>query len=272
MNEKKPGGSSFIVHRSSFDSEAYEAFAYAYDKALGEPFFRAVRRLLLDTLDRYPSPDKTHLDVACGTALAMEFFEKRGWRSTGVDASMPMLRIARSRGRRLIAGDFRSLPVRGAFARITCLYDSLNHLQSRGDLIATFRSVRRLMSSESLFLFDVNRADVYPGIWGTKEPFVASGPDYHLEMATVFRTRDRLGRARVTGWAVLPSGERIEIDETHQQRAWDEREIADALQQTGLAPLEVVDFDPFEEGELAGARSAKLFYICSAAGGTTFPR
>src|SRR5215212_11091211 len=139
--------SSFIVHPSS---ESYGAFAYAYDKALGDRFFRAVRRLLSDALEKYPTPRRTHLDVACGTGLAIDFFCQRGWRSVGVDASLPMLQMARVRAPRLVAGDFRALPLRGTFARITCLYDSLNHLKDRVDLAAAFRSIRRLMGPDSL--------------------------------------------------------------------------------------------------------------------------
>ena len=56
------------------NSEAYGAFAYAYDKALGERFFKSVRRLLDDLLERYPTPKRSHLDLACGTGLAVESF------------------------------------------------------------------------------------------------------------------------------------------------------------------------------------------------------
>ena len=93
-------------------AESYGAFAYAYDQALGERYFRAVRRLLADVLDRYPSESKTHLDVCCGTALAMPFFAIRGFVSTGVDISPVMLNVARKRAKRLVAGDVRALPLR----------------------------------------------------------------------------------------------------------------------------------------------------------------
>ncbi|HEY4642850.1 MAG TPA: class I SAM-dependent methyltransferase [Thermoanaerobaculia bacterium] len=243
-------------------SEAYAAFAYAYDQALGHRFFKAVRSLLDEHLAKYPTPDKTHLDIACGTGLALEYFAKRGWRSTGVDASMEMLNIARKRATRLVAGDFLALPLRGTFARITCLYDSLNHIRERDELVAAFRSMRRLMSHGSLLMFDINHPDIYPEIWGMAEPFVAEGKDYQLEIATTFRKREATGRARVTGWAKLPDGVKVAIDERHQQRAWREREIADALSEADLAPLDVIEFDPFGEADSIEAPTVKLFYVC----------
>lgn len=243
---------------------AYGAFAYAYDKALGERFFRSARKMLDTLIARYPSPVKTHLDLACGTGLTMEFFASRGWKSAGVDASVPMLVVAHDRVQNVIGGDFRALPLRGTFARITCLYDSLNHLKDRDDLVAAFRAVRDVMSHDSLFLFDMNHPDIYPEIWGMKEPFVASGAGYHLEIATSFRRRDGIGRALVTGWAMPTSGRRVEIRETHEQRAYTEREIVDSLGHAGLVPVEVLDFDPYNEADSLNAGGVKLFFVCRA--------
>ncbi|HEV8660908.1 MAG TPA: class I SAM-dependent methyltransferase [Thermoanaerobaculia bacterium] len=243
---------------------AYGAFAYAYDKALGERFFRSARRVLNELMRRYPAHVNTHLDVACGTALTMQFFASKGWLSVGVDASLTMLGVARERARRLVAGDIRALPLRGTFARITCLYDSLNHLKSRADLIAAFRAVRKVMSHDSLFFFDMNHPDIYPEIWGIKEPYIASGDRYHLEIATSFRPRDGIGRALVTGWST-ESGHRVAIRETHEQRAYSEREIIESLGEAALAPVEVIDFDPFDEAETLEAAGVKFFFVCRPA-------
>lgn len=240
--------------------EAYGGFAYAYDAALGLRFFQAAKKLLDDALEKYPTPLRTHLDVACGTGLAMKYFRDRGWRSTGVDASLPMLRVARKRGARLLAADVRALPLRTTFARITCLYDSLNHLLDREELVAAFRAIRGVMGPDSLFFFDMNHPDVYPAIWGMREPYVASGGDFHLEIDTTWRARERMGRALVTGWAELPNGERVKISERHRQRAYRERDITDALGEAGLRAVEVVDFDPFGEAE-AIEGGVKLFFV-----------
>lgn len=241
-------------------SEAYGAFAYAYDKALGERFFKSVRKLLDDLLDRYPTPKRTHLDLACGTGLAVASFQRDGWKSVGVDASVEMLATAKQRASRLTAGDFRALPFRRKFARITCLYDSLNHLLDREDLVAAFRSVRSVMDDDSLFLFDMNHPEIYPEVWGISDPFVANGPDYHLEIGTSYRSREKLGRATVTGWAEI-GGKRVSIREQHRQRAYSERDIVAALAEAQLIPVEVMDFDPYEERESIDAPTVKLFFV-----------
>lgn len=238
-------------------SEAYGAFAYAYDKALGARFFRSARKLLDQTLERYPTPKRTHLDVACGTGLVVEHFRRRGWQSTGVDASLPMLQLANGG----VAGDMRRLPFRRTFARVTCLYDSLNHLLQREELTAAFTSIRGVMAHDSLFLFDMNHPEIYPEVWGISEPYVARGNDYHLEIATTYRKREKIGRANVTGWALM-DGKRVEIREQHRQRAYSEREITAALGEAGLAPVDVIDFDPYGEADDVEATTVKLFFVC----------
>jgi len=238
-------------------SEAYGAFAYAYDKALGARFFKAARKLLDEMLESYPTPKRTHLDVACGTGMAVEYFRRKGWKSTGVDASLPMLQLTRGG----VAGDMRQLPFRRKFARVTCLYDSLNHLLEAADLTAAFRSIRGVMDHDSLFLFDMNHPEIYPEVWGIADPYKASGSDYHLEIATTYRKREKIGRAAVSGWAVM-DGKRVEIKEQHLQRAYSEREITSALGEAGLAPVDVIDFDPYGEADDIDAATVKLFFVC----------
>ena len=249
---------------ASSSAESYGAFAYAYDQALGRRFFRAVQRLLVRSLEERPPREMTHLDVACGTGYAMELFARRGFRSVGADLSLPMLQIAHTRVRRLVCADLRALPLRRTFARITCLYDSLNHMKEREDLVAAFRSVRGVMSSESLFLFDINHPDIYPEVWGSKEPFVASGADYRLEIDTAYRKRERLAHALVSGWAKV-RGRRVEIRERHEQRAWSKNEVRAALREAGLEVVDVVNFDPYEEAGDLHAETVKLFFTVQTA-------
>jgi SAM-dependent methyltransferase len=249
-------------------SEAYGAFAYAYDQSLGRRFFNAARVLLDQTLEQYPTPKRTHLDVACGTGFVVKYFRERGWQSIGVDASIPMLRLGVVRasgapsGGRLIAADMRALPLRRKFARITCLYDSLNHLLDRNDLVAAFRAMRALMHHDSLLLFDMNHIDIYPAIWGVADPFIAQSSDFHLEMMTSYRSREKIARAIVTGWA-MRNGERVAIREEHRQRAYSEREIVSALADAHLAPVDVMDFDPYHDLGSIDAETVKLFFVVS---------
>ncbi len=80
----------------------------------------------------------------------------------------------------------------------------------------------------------MNHPDIYPEVWGLPDPYVASGDDFHLEIDTSYRSREKLGRARVSGTARM-DGKKVKIREEHRQRAYSEREINDVLAAADLA-------------------------------------
>ena len=241
-------------------NEAYGAFAWAYDEALGKSFFATVEPLLTRLLQKYPASAKTHLDLACGTGLAMSWFESKGFRSTGVDASLSMLSVARSRASRLIAGDLRQLPMRGTYARVTCLYDSLNHMLRKSDLVRSFRAVRTVLGADSLFLFDLNRPEIYTTVWQTRDPFRSRGSEYDLSIHTRYSRLTRMAFGKVTGWARL-DGKNVPIDEERRQRAYSQDTVIAALRSASLEIVEIIAFDPFPPEAGLALESAKWLFI-----------
>ncbi len=215
------------------------------------------------SLAKYPSDERTHLDVACGTGLAVEFFEKHGYQSVGWTPRWPCWpwkKTRRAPGRRRfplapVPHDVQPhhVPVRQPQSHRAAR-------RSRG----RFRQRPRAHVARSLFLFDMNHPDVYPAVWGMHEPYVSTGRDHHLEIATKYRARDGIAHGLVTGWARLPNGEQVKIRETHRQRAWSQAEIAECLGEAGLSALEVIDFDPFQDVTNLDTGGVKLFFVCRA--------
>lgn len=228
-------------------ADSYEAFALAYDQALGQAFHAVIADRLEELDAKFPGRGTRHLDVACGTGLLLDWGRRRGWRSIGVDASAAMIRLARTRGSRLALGDMRLLPFRERFDTVTCVYDSLNHLLEADELRATFSSIHGVLSREGMLWFDVNHPEAYPRVWGSDDPFEAEGDDWRLQIETSWDRRRRLASAHVTGHAVL-SGHRVEIDETHFQRPWSERDIRRTLAAVGLEVVWTRRFEPFGRG------------------------
>lgn len=239
--------------------DAYGNFAYAYDAALGRRFARAITELLEWSLEIRPDAQRTHLDLACGTGLTLDWFLARGYQSVGVDGSIPMLAQVRSRGS-VAAYDFRALAIRATFSWITCLYDSLNHLLERRELVETFSSVRSLMDDDSLFLFDMNQPAAYHHVWATREPYLSSDESHHLSMHTSYSPRTRIGRADLTGWTRV-NGRKFDIQETHRQRAYSEKEVIRSLREAGLEPRQMIPFDPFHPDGLFAGGDVKFFFI-----------
>jgi hypothetical protein len=204
-------------------SEAYGAFAYAYDRALGQRF----SRVPYSRMERHPTPaHASRRRLRHG--MTVRWFRERGSRRSRRVAAM--LQIARGG----VVGDMRSCRSAAIRARDVPLRQP-NHLLEPDDLQAAFQSIRGVMDADSLFLFDVNHPEIYPEVWGMSEPYIAKGKDYHLEIATTYRKREKIGRAAVTGWAKI-NGERVEIREQHRQRAYSQRDITRMLANAGSRP------------------------------------
>lgn len=249
------------MERVSSQDEAYGAFAYAYDAALGRTFFQVIEPLLRNVVERYADERRLHLDLACGTGFAVQWFEQEGYRSFGADLSIPMLDIARSRARNVVVADMRLLALAPrTFSRVTSLYDSLNHLLAEEDIASTFEQVREVLHDDGIFIFDMNHPNAYDEVWSNKEPFVAEGEDYHLEIATSFERRSGRAHGHVHGW-VMRRGARIAIDELHEQRPYGEKTVTRLLRSAGLQPIELIHFDPFGQASSRGKPKIKMLFV-----------
>lgn len=121
---------------------AYESqyFQEVYDRA-GE--VRRISEIRVDILlDRYPSI-RTVLDVGCGPGDVLEFAEKRGVESTGVDISKFALDKARKR-------------VRGRLKRVDVGSQPLPFSDKEFDAVVSFDLIEHLISPDN-FLSEVSR-------------------------------------------------------------------------------------------------------------------
>jgi hypothetical protein len=74
---------------------------------------------------------------------------------------MVALAARKARGANVFVADVRSLGSVGRFDLVTCLDDSLNYLQSEGDLAAALPSLRSNLASDGVCVFDMNTIHAY---------------------------------------------------------------------------------------------------------------
>lgn len=242
--------------------EAYGHFAWVYDGALGRPFARATRPTLEKIIVRYLDERRgPALDLACGTGLSTQFLSGLGFEPFGIDASLPMLTLARHRSLRVAAADVRALPLRRRFSLVTCLYDSLNHMLELDDLEDSMREASLVLSDDGLFLFDVNQPEVYAALWDSEEPFRHDDQSRSLTMYTSYDSATGMATAMIEGRAEGAQGP-FRFEETRRQRAWRFDEIAGAVARAGLRIDSRVDFDPFGQSRDSGLGIKWLIAVC----------
>jgi SAM-dependent methyltransferase len=106
------------------------------------------------------------LELACGTGQLTIPIALQGLPVVGLDQSTVMLNVARSRASAVnapvvfVQGDMRDFGLERDFKLIFVARNSLLHLLSTADLLAALTAVRRHLSSDGIFAFDVFNPNV----------------------------------------------------------------------------------------------------------------
>jgi SAM-dependent methyltransferase len=109
------------------------------------------------------------LDIACGTGKSFMPYLRRGYHVVGCDVSRAMLEQARAKAGPdvpLLQRDMRDLEALGSFDFVTCLSDSVNHVESEG-LSGLFAGVARNLAPRGVMVFDASSIWCYREFWGS---------------------------------------------------------------------------------------------------------
>lgn len=105
------------------------------------------------------------IDLACGTGDLAEVLCERGYSVLGLDCSPAMLvhagqRCSRFQQQGTVKFQLANITAFESHGQpaslVTCSYDSINHLDSADEWRACFESVRKALSSDGYFVFDMN--------------------------------------------------------------------------------------------------------------------
>ena len=105
------------------------------------------------------------LELACGTGLLTIPIALNGLPTVGLDKSSAMLSAAKKRASAagasvaFVQGDMRDFALGRNFSLIFVARNSLLHLLSTEDLLASFTAVRRHLAPDGIFAFDIFNPD-----------------------------------------------------------------------------------------------------------------
>ena len=212
---------------------------------------------LEETVAREVPGARRWLDLCCGTGSLLQRACRAGFDATGVDVSHHQLRWARRNApaARLVRQDARQLSLDERFDIITCLFDSLNYLTRKRDLLSAFRRVKRHLRTGGLFIFDINTYEGLEDTWCKTS--MTDEPNLTLILASSFDARTALGRLLITGFRRDGRTYR-KFQEEHVERGYRAQEIE------GLLTLSSFYFR-VRDGNTLGRRkkrSGRLLYLC----------
>ena len=141
----------------------YGSFAYFYDRLTENvPYAQMAEQIERLTARFGGKTDGILLDLACGTGSLSEALAKRGFDVIGVDGSDEMLNCAFDKKFdsglpiQYLCQDMRRLDMFGTIDVTVCALDSINHLESKEDVLEVFKRVSLFCDPDGLFIFDVN--------------------------------------------------------------------------------------------------------------------
>jgi len=158
-------------HSSGNASTIYKKLAPVYDHIMKDVDYEDWTDYI-DAVIRYHHPfGDRMLELACGTgtmALAME--QRDDYDITATDVSAEMIRIASEKGRRRKSGitwlvqDMCRLDIGKRFDIIFMVFDSLNYLHRKDEVLALFDSVAFHLDDDGIFVFDFTTPNFSPKI------------------------------------------------------------------------------------------------------------
>jgi SAM-dependent methyltransferase len=236
------------------DIPIYSKFAGAYSAGDERVFSERMAYFALERAGRYARvPLRCVADAACGIGAACLVFAKRGLNVIGIDQSPEMIRIAARDAQRsgldvqLLIQDLRNLVLDRQADLVTCMYDSLNLIETEADLEIAFRSVSGALVVGGIFVFDIYTIRGLAEVWGshieihtnTADHFVASQTNWNYETSTNEKT--------LFGFS-LKDGNWEHWRERHRARGYSLNRVQALLDNTGFKVCEITDWDNAETG------------------------
>jgi len=237
-------------YKPTADKAPYSALATVYNREFGPLSCREVlpilERVLLPLM---PSGGRV-LDLCCGTGQLTRALVDRGFEVIGIDDSPAMLAHARQNAPSalFIPADMHSWRQRNLHA-VVCVFNSLAHILTIGDLGAVFRLVHGALREEGLFFFDLYTEEGYRSRWGAR--FWVENESSVCLVRSSYAPMSRLGTNEITvfhndrGWR--------RSDTVLRMRCHNVEEIRIALVNAGF---EILSF------ELMNSDEGRTFWLC----------
>jgi SAM-dependent methyltransferase len=202
------------------NGEAYQRLASVWND-YADWFAPDYGRFLVRAAGYHGQPIKAALDVACGTGLLTRRLHRWFQTVVGLDFSEEMLEQARrwTRGPtiRYVRGDFRDFRLEETFDAAVCGGDSLNYLETPGELADVFRCVARCLRPGGLFAFDVLDHQAFQAIASKKTLAAVAGVQF--ECYSFYDVDSRVNESRVVFPGVVERHRRVPIEQDDVRRS-----------------------------------------------------
>ncbi len=190
--------------------------------------------------------------MACGTGNLSYYLAKSGYNLTCFDLSNDMLSMAYNK-----LGNFKNVKILNQnmidfninkeFDAIISICDSINYILDEKDLLQTFNNVRRHLSKDGIFIFDINSHYKLKHIIGNNT-FIEEGEDVYYIWQNFFSGQGKYSRIlHYFFFTKDVDGKYIRFEEEHMERAYYIEEILQLLKTSNFNEIHLYGDLSFEK-------------------------
>jgi len=237
---------------------AYHDLAEIYDRLMIDIDYGHWVNYLIQHMSKYKAPGKVLLDLGCGTGSIAIPLVQRGYDVTGIDISLEMLIQAEQKAREagvsiaFYQQDIKELILDFQVDIAIATFDTLNYITEEQSLIHVFQRINRALRDEGLLIFDLNTRYKLEEILG-ENTFTFNTEELAYIWENYYDPSTKVCQMDLTFFTLEPeSGKYLRFDETHLERAYEEKEIKEMLENSGFEILGVygeLEFNPPKENE-----------------------
>ncbi len=225
--------------------EPYSEIAVVYDYLLRHVDYQSWYRYIRDIVERYTENPEIIVELGCGTGRFGAKFSHDGYTIFGIDRSMNMLRVAKTRAYnnfRLICADITRYSLARKADFIFSVHDTMNYVTEESTFRNVLRCTRDVMNKDSVFMFDITTEyNIYTNFEGKKA-------DYVIRDMTVQWDNEYDPEARIiTSTLTLDKNDGTRFTEEHLQRIYTIDEVSSLLADEGFRTVGIFGDYTFEE-------------------------
>ncbi len=243
--------------------EQYTGFAKVYDEFMDNVPYDDWAGYLHDLLEKSGVSGGILCELGCGTGKITRRLKSFGYDMIGIDNSMEMLQIARSKEKPgdesilYLQQDMREFELYGTVAGIVSICDSMNYILTQADLLKVFKLVNNYLDIGGVFIFDMNTVHYYRDVLADNV-ICDNREDCCLIWENSYDRRSGRNRFDLTMFFKETPDIYRKCEETHIQRAYAIEDIKKLLEKAGLEPLRCLR--AFSDRK-AGEKDERVYFV-----------